>query len=193
MRFRASEAAAAIGAALVGPDVTIHGVAFDSRMLQPGQLFVALRGKRDGHEFLADAVERGAAAVLAQRPAASATSIVVAGNTLRSLMDLAAAMRRRFAGTVVGITGSVGKTSTKDLCWAAVGASRRTAANAKSFNNEQGLPTTVLNAADDTEVLVLEMGMRAAGEITELCAIARPMVGVVIRRRKELQNVSDRL
>lgn len=181
MRFRASEAAAAIGGALVGPDVTIHGVAFDSRMLRPGQLFVALRGERDGHEFLADAVERGAAAVLAQRPAASATSIVVAGDTLRALMDLAAAMRRRFAGTVVGITGSVGKTSTKDLCWAAVGASRRTAANAKSFNNEQGLPTTVLNAADDTEVLVLEMGMRAAGEITELCAIAHPSIGLVTR------------
>ena len=80
-------------------------------------------------------------------------------------MDLAADRRRSFDGTVIGITGSVGKTSTKDLAWAALAASRRTWANERSFNNEQGLPTTILNAPDDTEVMVLEMGMRGFGEI----------------------------
>jgi UDP-N-acetylmuramoyl-tripeptide--D-alanyl-D-alanine ligase len=82
---------------------------------------------------------------------------------------------------VIGITGSVGKTSTKDLAWAALGASRRTWANERSFNNEQGLPTTLLNTPDGTEVLVLEMGMRGFGEIAALCRIAAPTIGVVTR------------
>ena len=90
-------------------------------------------------------------------------------------------MRRSFAGTVIGITGSVGKTSTKDMAWAALAASRRTAANERSFNNEQGLPTTILNAPDDAEVMVLEMGMRGFGEIEALCRIAVPQIGVVTR------------
>jgi hypothetical protein len=94
---------------------------------------------------------------------------------------LAAARRSTFDGPVIGITGSVGKTSTKDLAWAALAASKRTWANERSFNNEQGLPTTLLNTPDDTEVLVLEMGMRGFGEIAELCAIARPTIGVVTR------------
>lgn len=181
MRFRANDVAAATGGVVHGPDVSIEGVAFDTRSLAPGQLFVALHGARDGHDFIPDALKRGAAAVLSQRPIADGTSIVVPGETLRALMDLATAMRRRFAGTVVGITGSVGKTSTKDLSWAALAASRRTSANSRSFNNEQGLPTTVLNAPDDTEVLVLEMGMRASGEIAELCRIATPSIGLVTR------------
>ena len=94
-------------------------------------------------------------------------------------MDLAAWARGRLAATVVGITGSVGKTSTKDLVAAAVGAGRRVAANERSFNNEQGLPVTILGAPDDTEVLVLEMGMRGFGEIARLCAVGRPDIGVV--------------
>ncbi|HVE18452.1 MAG TPA: UDP-N-acetylmuramoyl-tripeptide--D-alanyl-D-alanine ligase, partial [Ilumatobacteraceae bacterium] len=86
-----------------------------------------------------------------------------------------------FGGTVIGITGSVGKTSTKDMAWAALAASRRTAANERSFNNEQGLPTTILNTPDDTDVMVLEMGMRGFGEIEALCRIATPQIGVVTR------------
>jgi UDP-N-acetylmuramoyl-tripeptide--D-alanyl-D-alanine ligase len=102
-------------------------------------------------------------------------------DTLRALMALAAVQRARLEGPVIGITGSVGKTSTKDLALAALNASRRTWANERSFNNEQGLPTTLLNAPDLTEVLVLEMGMRGFGEIHELCHVARPTIGVVTR------------
>ena len=94
-------------------------------------------------------------------------------------MDLARGPVDRMPATVVGITGSVGKTSTKDLVAAAVGAGRRVTANERSFNNEQGLPVTVLGAPDDTEVLVLEMGMRGFGEIARLCAVGRPDIGVV--------------
>ena len=163
-----------------GPDVVIDGVAFDSRVLQPGQLFVPLVAQRDGHDFIDGALARGAAAYLTSRPPLAGTAIEVP-DTLRGLMALASVLRQGFAGPVIGITGSVGKTSTKDLAWAALAATRRTWANERSFNNEQGLPTTLLNTPDGTEVLVLEMGMRGHGEIAELCRIARPTIGVVTR------------
>jgi UDP-N-acetylmuramoyl-tripeptide--D-alanyl-D-alanine ligase len=180
MRFRASDVAAATGGQLVGPDVDIDGTGFDTRTLRPGQLFVPLVADRDGHDFIADARAAGAAAYLTSRSSAGGTAVEVR-DTLRALMDLAADRRRSFGGTVIGITGSVGKTSTKDLAWAALSASRRTTANERSFNNEQGLPTTILNTPDDTEVMVVEMGMRGFGEIEALCRIASPHIGVVTR------------
>ena len=180
MRFRAESVAAATGGRLHGPDVEIDGVSFDSRSVQPGQLFVPLVADRDGHQFVGAALERGAAAYLTSAPPAGGTAIEVA-DTLRALMALAGEMRATFAGPVIGVTGSVGKTSTKDLAWAALAASRRTWANERSFNNEQGLPTTLLNTPELTEVLMLEMGMRGLGEIAELCAIARPTIGVITR------------
>jgi UDP-N-acetylmuramoyl-tripeptide--D-alanyl-D-alanine ligase len=180
MRFRAVDVAAATGGRLVGPDVLLDGVSFDSRTTLPGQLFVPLIAGRDGHEYIEVASERGAAAYLTSVGARGGTAVEVA-DTLQALMALATAMRPLFAGPVVGITGSVGKTSTKDLARAALSASRRTWANERSFNNEQGLPTTLLNTPDDTEVLVVEMGMRGFGEIAALCDIARPSIGVVTR------------
>lgn len=180
MRFWASSAAAATGGRLVGPDVEIDGVSFDSRSLQPGQLFVPIVADRDGHEFVTDALGGGAAAYFSSRPPQGGTAIEVA-DTLQALMDLATDRRHRFVGPVIGITGSVGKTSTKDLASAALSACRHTWANERSFNNEQGLPTTVLNAPPDTEVMVLEMGMRGLGEISRLCSIAQPHIGVVTR------------
>ncbi|MDO8364386.1 MAG: UDP-N-acetylmuramoyl-tripeptide--D-alanyl-D-alanine ligase [Actinomycetota bacterium] len=186
MRFRAHEVASATNGRLHGPDVEIDGVSFDSRSLQPGQLFVPLVADRDGHEFIQAALARGAAAFLTQLPptaaalAGGATAIEVP-DTLRALMAVAASQRQQFHGPVIGVTGSVGKTSTKDLAWAALAASRRTWANERSFNNEQGLPTTLLNTPPGIEVLMLEMGMRGLGEIAELCAIARPTIGVVTR------------
>jgi len=180
MRFRASDVAAATGGRLVGPDVEIDGAGFDTRTLSPGQLFVPLIAERDGHDFIADALANGAAAYLTARPATGGTAIEVA-DTLKALMELAAHQRRSFTGTVIGITGSVGKTSTKDMAWRALAASRRATANERSFNNEQGLPTTILNRPDDVEVMVLEMGMRGSGEIEQLCRIAAPHVGVVTR------------
>lgn len=180
MRFWAHDVAAATGGRLHGPDVPIDGVSFDSRSLASGQLFVPIVAERDGHDFIDAALDRGAAAYLTARTGGGGTAIEVP-DTLRALMRLAGAMRARLDGPVVGITGSVGKTSTKDLARAAVGASRRVWANEKSFNNEQGLPTTVLNTPDDVEVVVLEMGMRGLGEIRALCDVARPTIGVVTR------------
>jgi UDP-N-acetylmuramoyl-tripeptide--D-alanyl-D-alanine ligase len=180
MRFRASDVAAATGGRLVGPDAALDGVSFDSRRVAASQLFVPLIAERDGHDFIGAAVAGGAAAYLTSRPAQGGSAVEVA-DTLQALMDLARVRRAQFHGTVIGITGSVGKTSTKDLARAALSASRRTWANEHSFNNDQGLPTTVLDAPDDTEVLVLEMGMRGPGEIARLCTIAAPTIGVVTR------------
>ena len=181
MRFRASHAARAIGGRLIGPDAEIDGVSFDSRTVAPGQLFVPLVDQRDGHDFIDGALARGAAGYLTAREPGAGTAIVV-DDTLQALMQLA---RHQLAVadevTVIGITGSVGKTSTKDLAWAGLAASHRTWANERSFNNDQGMPTTVLNAPDDTEVMVLEMGMRGFGEIARLCGIAAPTIGVVTR------------
>ena len=135
---------------------------------------------RDGHQFIADAVAAGAAAYLTSGPAESlgVPGIEVA-DTGDALMALAGWARTRVTVPVVGITGSVGKTSAKDLVAAALRSQIRVAANERSFNNEQGLPVTILGASDDAEVLVLEMGMRGIGEIARLCAVARPDVGVV--------------
>ncbi|HAP76759.1 MAG TPA: UDP-N-acetylmuramoylalanyl-D-glutamyl-2, 6-diaminopimelate--D-alanyl-D-alanine ligase [Acidimicrobiaceae bacterium] len=180
MRFRASDVATATGGRLHGPDVEIDGVAFDSRVVQPGQLFVPLIAERDGHDFVGAAIAAGAAAYLTSRPPVGGTAIAV-NDTLQALMALATAQRPTFTGPVVGITGSVGKTSTKDMLRAALAPSRVVWANERSFNNEQGLPTTLLNTPDGTEVMVLEMGMRGLGQIAELCRIAQPTVGVVTR------------
>lgn len=181
MRFLASQAAAAVSGTLRGPDVAIDGVSFDSRSVRPGQLFVPIVAERDGHDFIDAALANGAVAYFTRLGHQGATAIEV-DDTLVALMDLARARRWSFHGTVIGITGSVGKTTTKDLAWAALQAGgTRAWANERSFNNDQGLPTTVLNAPDETEVLVLEMGMRGFGEIERLCGIAQPQIGLVTR------------
>ena len=181
MRIRASEAAAGIGGRLVGPDVEFDGASFDSRSTVPGQLFVPIVAERNGHEFIGAARANGAVAHLTSEPDGfrrDGTAIEVA-DTAQALLALAQWARGRLDARVVGVTGSVGKTSAKDLMAAACGAGRRTTANERSFNNEQGLPVTILNAPDDTEVLILEMGMRGFGHIAQLCEIARPDIGVV--------------
>lgn len=186
MLIRASQIAAALGVSAGGSlasdvDPLVSSVGFDSREIQSGSLFVALTAERDGHEFISAAAQAGAVACLQSRPEFSDSRLVsiVVPDTAAALMDLARIMRQRLSAQVVGLTGSAGKTSTKDLILAAVGASRPVWGNQRSFNNEQGLPVTILNAPDDTEVLVLEMGMRGHGQITQLCEIAAPQVGLV--------------
>jgi UDP-N-acetylmuramoyl-tripeptide--D-alanyl-D-alanine ligase len=191
MRWRASDLARALAeygpVRVIGPDVDIDGASFDSRDLVAGQMFVALVAERDGHEFVPGAIDAGAVACLVSRELpddlARRTTQILVPDTATALMDAARWARSRFpAGTMaIGITGSVGKTSTKDLVAAAVSSSRRTVANVRSYNNEQGLPVTILNAPIDTQVLVLEMGMRGFGQIDLLCRIARPAIGIVTR------------
>ena len=164
MRFSTAELAAHLGGTLVGPDVTVDGAGIDSRIIGPGQLFVPIVAERDGHAFIAQALEAGAPAYLTEREPVGATAVVV-GDTARALMDLGVAARQRMSGHVVGITGSVGKTTTKDLLYQCLAAAFPTAASERSFNNELGLPLTLLNVAADVEWVVLEMGARGAGHI----------------------------
>jgi UDP-N-acetylmuramoyl-tripeptide--D-alanyl-D-alanine ligase len=184
MRFRSRDVAAATGGRLHGPDVWIEGASFDSRSLQPGSLFVPIVAARDGHDHIAGALAAGAAAALTSRPIDAlrvppGRTLIEVDDTAMALMALARWARSRRPDRVVGITGSVGKTSTKDLLAAVLATTLRTAASPRSFNNEQGLPVTILDSPDDTEVMVLEMGMRGFGEIARLCEVARPTVGVV--------------
>lgn len=178
MRFMASQAAEAVSGVLVGPDVEISGASFDTRSLAAGELFIPIVAERNGHDFIQSALDSGCAAYLTSESVAGGTAIQVA-DTAVALMQLAAWARSRLDVPVVGVTGSVGKTSTKDLIRAALSATRSTAANLRSFNNEQGLPVTILGAPDDTGALVVEMGMRGFGEIQRLCEVAMPTIGVV--------------
>lgn len=182
MRFMAADVARAVSGELVGSNAHLSGVSFDSRTIVPGQLFVPIVDQRDGHEFIADALNRGAGAYLTAREPQGRTVIKV-GETISALQLLGTWARERLdeqlQGRVIAITGSVGKTSTKDLVACALATSLRTHSNEKSFNNDFGLPTTILNAPDDTQALILEMGMRGFGEIARLCRVANPVIGIV--------------
>jgi UDP-N-acetylmuramoyl-tripeptide--D-alanyl-D-alanine ligase len=167
-----------------GAERWFEGYSIDSRTVAAGELFFALVGPRhDGHAFIRDAVGRGAAAVVAGRGAGTfpeAPVLVRVADTTRALQDLGAHVRRRRPLKVVGITGSAGKTTAKELA-AAVAARRfRTFKSEGNLNNTYGLPLMLLRMPDDCEVAVLEMGMSYHGEITRLVEIADPDVGVIL-------------
>lgn len=188
MRLTLAEIAEAVNGEIVLPDgrsldqstQVANGVSIDSRTLEPGQLFVPLVAEHDGHNYIGAAAEAGAVACLSARETEELPFIAV-GDTASALTYLARAARARLgnATRVIGITGSVGKTTAKDFCSAAIGATLRCWASEKSFNNEIGLPLTLLNAPDDCEVLVAEMGASRPGDIASLCQIARPYYGIL--------------
>lgn len=154
----------------------------DSRVLEAGACFVALRAARDGHDFVPDAYARGASTALVGRRVSvpRGGAAVVVDDPLAGLGRVATHTRAQWDGTrVVGITGSAGKTATKDLAAAALSPARAVHASPGSFNNEAGLPLTLLGTPPGTEVVVAELGARFRGNIADLCAIARPDVGVV--------------
>jgi UDP-N-acetylmuramoyl-tripeptide--D-alanyl-D-alanine ligase len=178
-----AEIAAAVDGTLVGgdPDALVTGeVEFDSRAVGPAGLFAAFAGANaDGHDFAAAAVAAGAVGVLGTRPTEAPT--VVVSDTLAAMGRLARTLVNRLPDlTIVGITGSSGKTSTKDLIVALLGRLGPTVGPPGSFNNELGLPHTVLRADATTRFLVLEMGARGPGHLTYLCEIAPPRVAVVV-------------
>ena len=175
-----SEIARAVDGILHGDDAVASSIVIDSRIAEPGTLFVALAGEHvDGHEFVEDALSRGAAGAMAQRRPAGQGSTIVVDDVGRALLALAADERLAMTEvTVIAITGANGKTSTKDLAASVLSTRLPTHASPASFNNEIGLPLTLLGAPADTEVIVAEMGARREGDVTTLCAVARP--GVVV-------------
>ncbi len=164
------------------PGWAATGVSIDTRSLAPGDLFVALTGVRDGHEFVAEAFAKGAAAALVSRIPDGLTQdapLLIVPDVPGALTALGAAGRARFAGRLVAVTGSVGKTGTKEMLRSALGAQGAVHAAEKSFNNHWGVPLTLARTPPDADFAVIEIGMNAPGEILPLARLARPHVALV--------------
>jgi UDP-N-acetylmuramoyl-tripeptide--D-alanyl-D-alanine ligase len=191
MRWTIAQVAGALGAragAGLDPLARLAGVSIDSRTLRAGELFVAIHGPRhDGHDHVPSAMGRGAiAAVVAESQAhrygdAVRNRCIVVENTFEALQQLARAVREAWGGKIAGVTGSVGKTTTKEILAALLGARLRVLKSEGNFNNEYGLPLTLFRLEETHQAAVLELGMSRRGELARLAAIARPDVGVVTR------------
>ena len=179
--WTAAEAAAATGGTAHG-DWTVSGVSIDTRSLVPGDLFVALKAARDGHDFVAQALAAGAgAALVSRRPegVAAEAPLLVVPDVLEGLEGLARAARARMQGRVVAVTGSAGKTSTKEMLRDVFAGQKKTHAAEASYNNHWGVPLTLARMPADTELAVIEIGMNHPGEIAPLTRLARPHVAMV--------------
>ena len=160
-------------------DITFCGANNDTRVLRPGQLFLALQGQRDGHDFIPDAMERGAAAVLCSRRVGEYPAIYVEDPRI-ALGQIAREELKRIGARVVGITGSVGKSTTKEMIAAVLSSTYRVSKTPANHNNDIGMPMALLDMPEDTEVAVLEMGMNHFREIAYLSCIAHPDVAVIV-------------
>ena len=179
--WTAAEAAAATGGRVQG-DWSVNGVSIDTRTIEAGDLFVALKDVRDGHEFVAMALEKGAGAALVSRiPEGVGTDapLLIVEDVLKGLEALGAAARARTDAKVIGITGSVGKTSTKEMLLAMLGGQGRTHASIASYNNHWGVPLTLARMPADTEYAIIEMGMNHPGEILPLTMLAQPHAALI--------------
>ena len=159
--------------------VEFQGASNDTRTIQPGQLFLALKGARDGHDFIPMALQKGAAAVLCERCDGDYPAIVVE-DTRIALGKIAAGERRRIGMKVVGVTGSVGKSTTKEMISTVLGSTFRTAKTPANHNNDIGMPMGILSMSEDTEVAVLEMGMNHFREMAYLSGIGQPDIAVIV-------------
>jgi UDP-N-acetylmuramoyl-tripeptide--D-alanyl-D-alanine ligase len=191
MRWTVGEVAGALGVAPpsgLDPVARLAGVSIDSRTVGRGELFVAIHGPRhDGHGFVAAALDAGAPAAvvahnrLAEFPAQIQPRLIAVEDTLAALQGLARAVRRKWGRKLAGVTGSVGKTTTKETLAALLAARFPVLKSEGNLNNEFGLPLTLLRLEDAHEAAVVELGMSHAGELRQLAAIAEPNVGVVTR------------
>ena len=191
MRWTVQEIAQALGVAVppgLAPLARLAGVSIDSRAVGPEQLFIAIRGPRhDGHNFVAAALQAGAEAALVARDRISSYDseirgrLFAVGDTLAALQELARAVRRAWGQRIAAVTGSVGKTTTKEVLAALLGAKFRVLKSEGNLNNEYGLPLTLLRLKPEDKAAVVELGMSHRGELRRLAEIAEPEVGVVTR------------
>ena len=164
------------------PELTVSGISTDSRKIKRGELFIALKGERfDGRQFLNEAVKAGASALLVEEETnvIGETPLIMTDDTLNALGAIARFQRRRFEVPVIGITGSNGKTTTKDLIAAVLAQKYHIVKTEANYNNEIGLPLTLLEMDQRTQAVVVEMGMRGLGQIRNLATIAEPGIGVI--------------
>jgi UDP-N-acetylmuramoyl-tripeptide--D-alanyl-D-alanine ligase len=189
MNLTLEEISAAVSGKLEGPGtVKVTGYSIDTRTLKPGELFVAIKGPRfDGHDFIRQALEKRASAAIIDRPLPSAslkretgdTNLIRVSSTVAALQELARYVRRRWGMPIIGVTGSAGKTTTKEMIAAVLGKKFTVLRSVGNLNNEFGLPLCLLRAERYQNIAVLEMGMSAKGEIRRLASIAEPNEGVV--------------
>lgn len=171
------------GELLTQDSKTFNGVSIDSRTIKDRDLFFAIRGdKFNGHDFLEDALAKGGGAVVDTKPEMlpQGKVLIYVGDTLKSLQDLAHYLREERDIPVVAVTGSNGKTTTKEMLYSILSRKYKTLKNEGNLNNHIGLPLSLIKLAPDDEMIVLEMGMNAPGEIRRLCEISRPSHGVII-------------
>lgn len=172
--------------------VTFAGASNDTRKLLPGQLFVVLKAERDGHAYIPNAMEKGAAAVLCNHAPAGVPAIEVE-NTRDALGQIANAYRKHLAFRAVGVTGSVGKSTTKEMISAVLSAGYHTAKTPANFNNDIGMPMAILDMPEDTQAAVLEMGMSHFGEIAYLSQVGQPDQAVIINiGTMHMENLGSR-
>jgi UDP-N-acetylmuramoyl-tripeptide--D-alanyl-D-alanine ligase len=180
MMIGLTDIATAISSSITPPPAAVSGWSVDSRTIRPGDLFFALKGpNHDGHRYVEQAFAGGAVAAVVDRPVEAQGSLLPVEDSLIALQALASWARRRWNGTVVAVTGSAGKTSTKDIIAHLLESFRPAGKTAGNFNNHVGVPLSILLLPDDRDVAVLELGMNHAGEIRELAKIAAPSIGVV--------------
>lgn len=172
----------------------VTGAVLDSRKVEPGYVFFATRGEKvDGHSFIPQVVEKGAALVICEQAPELDIPYIVVENTFEALKKVAAFYRQQLTIPVVGITGSVGKTSTKEMIAATLGAKYKVLKTQGNFNNEVGLPLTILSIREEHEVAVVEMGISDFGEMHRLSSIAKPNVCVITNIGQcHLENLGDR-
>jgi UDP-N-acetylmuramoyl-tripeptide--D-alanyl-D-alanine ligase len=179
--WTSDEVTRSVGASAISPPFTADGVAFDSRAVAKGDLFFALKGETtDGHGFVADALKRGAAAAVVSRDVESGGGTLIrVPDTLKALVDLGRAARRRSKARIASVTGSVGKTSTKDALRAMLSAQAPTSASAASYNNHVGVPISLARLPREAHYGVFEIGMNNPGEIEPLARQVEAHVGVI--------------
>ena len=179
MRFTTTQVTQIVNGKLEGKDINLDGVTQDSRTATANCLFVPLVAERDGHNYIENAIATGATAYLTNGPKyTDAVSIEVA-DTASALLQLGEAARTSIKSPVIGITGSVGKTSVKDLTTSVLTQRGLTHSSPRSFNNEIGVPLTLLNTPEEATAVVVEMGARHVGDIKQLCSVSRPDIGII--------------
>ncbi|ADG40645.1 MULTISPECIES: UDP-N-acetylmuramoyl-tripeptide--D-alanyl-D-alanine ligase [Leuconostoc] len=182
MNYSIKKIGAVLSAVTQGNDqIKVTGVAFNSRDVKIGDLFVALVADSDGHRYLQDALDRGAAAVLVDDNHAISEKLpaIIVKDTLTALQQLASYYRQQINPKVIAITGSNGKTTTKDMTAAIVSTVFKTFKTPNNFNNEIGVPMTLLSMPEDTEVLVVELGMDRSGQLTMLSQLVQPDIAII--------------
>lgn len=180
MRLNLSDVAQRVGGRLIGRDAIVSAISIDSRETSPGSLFCAIRGATvDGHDFVKDAANAGAVAAMLTREIESPVPCIVVESVETALAKLAKSIRSDFDGAVIGITGSVGKTSTKELLAMALGGRAVALKSEHNLNTEYGVPMTWMQLEDYHRYAVIEMGMRGLGQIRDLCTMCSPHVGII--------------